>query len=252
MAVALLTLINYLDDYLESHHIKDYCPNGLQVQGRPFVNKIVTGVTASQALIEAAIEYKADALLVHHGYFWRNEDPCIVGMKHHRLKLLLEHDVSLIAYHLPLDVHLVVGNNVQLATRLGLNDIASLCPNDPSVIGIQGILAKPATTAEVAALVAYQLERTPLTVDSGKPISKVGLCTGGGQGYIDQAIAAGVDLYITGEASEQTYHSAIENGISFIAAGHHATERYGIKALGEHLAQRLGIEQQFVDIDNPF
>lgn len=252
MTVELNQLVQYLDYYLNSNEFKDFAPNGLQVEGKSQVNTLVTGVTASQALIEAAIKQQADAILVHHGYFWKNENPCITGMKRNRLKLLLDNDISLIGYHLPLDVHNRVGNNTLLANKLGIIIDTTLNPNDPSVVGLQGHLPVPVTVTEFAEKVAQLLNRKPQVVDSGKPIQKIGLCTGGGQGYIDEAIASGVDLYLTGEASEQTFHSAVENGISFIAAGHHATECFGVEALGNYLAKTFGLEHYFIDINNPF
>jgi len=251
MGIDLSTLVFETDRYLAAGQIADYCPNGLQVQGRPRVRRIVSGVTASQALLDAAVAVNADLVLVHHGYFWRNEDPRVVGMKQRRLKTLLNHDISLVAYHLPLDVHPEVGNNVQLARLLGLQVDGPLEADNPRSVVLLGHLAEPMSAADFARRVATALNREPLLVDSDRPVRRVGWCTGGGQGYIDQAIAAGVDLYLTGEASEQTFHSARENGIAFIAAGHHATERYGVKALGEHLAQRFGIEHRFIDCDNP-
>lgn len=251
MGIDLSTLVFETDRYLAAGQIADYCPNGLQVQGRPRVRRIVSGVTASQALLDAAVADNADLVLVHHGYFWRNEDPRVVGMKQRRLKTLLNHDISLVAYHLPLDVHPEVGNNVQLARLLGLQVDGPLEADNPRSVVLLGYLAEPMSAADFARRVATALNREPLLVDSDRPVRRVGWCTGGGQGYIDQAIAAGVDLYLTGEASEQTFHSARENGIAFIAAGHHATERYGVKALGEYLAQRFGIEHRFIDCDNP-
>lgn len=251
MGIDLSTLVFETDRYLAAGQIADYCPNGLQVQGRPRVRRIVSGVTASQALLDAAVADNADLVLVHHGYFWRNEDPRVVGMKQRRLKTLLNHDISLVAYHLPLDVHPEVGNNVQLARLLGLQVDGPLEADNPRSVVLLGHLPEPTSAADFARRVATALNREPLLVDSDRPVRRVGWCTGGGQGYIDQAIAAGVDLYLTGEASEQTFHSARENGIAFIAAGHHATERYGVKALGEYLAQRFGIEHRFIDCDNP-
>lgn len=251
MGIDLSTLVFETDRYLAAGQIADYCPNGLQVQGRPRVRRIVSGVTASQALLDAAVADNADLVLVHHGYFWRNEDPRVVGMKQRRLKTLLNHDISLVAYHLPLDVHPEVGNNVQLARLLGLQVDGPLEADNPRSVVLLGHLAEPMSAADFARRVATALNREPLLVDSDRPVRRVGWCTGGGQGYIDQAIAVGVDLYLTGEASEQTFHSARENGIAFIAAGHHATERYGVKALGEYLAQRFGIEHRFIDCDNP-
>ncbi|HSX88567.1 MAG TPA: Nif3-like dinuclear metal center hexameric protein [Pseudomonas sp.] len=251
MAIALTTLQEEADRYLNSGRINDYCPNGLQVEGRPQVRRIVSGVTASQALIDAAVEAEADVLLVHHGYFWKGENPCVVGMKQRRLKTLLANDISLLAYHLPLDLHPEVGNNVQLAAQLGITVEGALEPDNPRTVGLLGSLGEAMSARDFARRVRETLGREPLLVDSGQMIRRVGWCTGGGQGYIDQAIAAGVDLYLTGEASEQTFHSARENGISFIAAGHHATERYGVQALGDYLARHFALEHLFIDCPNP-
>lgn len=251
MGIDLSTLVFEADRYLAAAKIADYCPNGLQVEGRSRVRRIVSGVTASQALLDAAAADGADVVLVHHGYFWKNENPCVSGMKRRRLKTLLGHDMSLLAYHLPLDVHPEVGNNVQLARLLGLTVEGPLEPDNPRGVALVGHLEAPMSAADFARRVAGALNREPLLVDCARPVRRVGWCTGGGQGYIDQAIAAGVDLYLTGEASEQTFHSARENGVGFIAAGHHATERYGVRALGEYLARHFGIEHQFIDCDNP-
>lgn len=251
MAVALTTLVEETDRYLNVAKISDYCPNGLQVEGRPQVRRIISGVTASQALLDAAVEAEADVVLVHHGYFWKNEDPRIVGMKQRRLKTLLNNDISLLAYHLPLDMHGEVGNNVQLARLLGLTVEGPLEPDNPRSVGLVGSLEAPLMPAELMALVREKLGREPLMIEGRGPIRRVGWCTGGAQGYIDQAIAAGVDAYLTGEISEPTVHSARENGVSFFAAGHHATERYGVQALGEYLARRFAIEHLFIDCPNP-
>lgn len=251
MDIDLSTLVFEADRYLSSAKIADYCPNGLQVEGRSQVRRIISGVTASQALLDAAVAEGADLVLVHHGYFWKGENPCVVGMKQRRLKTLLSHDMSLLAYHLPLDVHPEVGNNVQLARLLGLQVEGPLEPDNPRSVALLGHLPEPVSAAEFARRVATVLGREPLLVDCARPVQRIGWCTGGGQGYIEQAISAGVDLYLTGEASEQTYHSARESGIGFIAAGHHATERYGVQALGDYLAQRFGIEHRFIDCDNP-
>lgn len=251
MTIELSALVKRADHYLNAAKIADYCPNGLQVEGRGHVRKIISGVTASQELIDAAVAAEADLILVHHGYFWKGENPCVVGMKQRRLKTLLQHDISLLAYHLPLDVHPLVGNNVQLAERLGIAVEGPLESENSRNVALVGSLPEALSAAEFAARVASVLGREPLLVDSQKPIRRVGWCTGGGQGYIDQAIAAGVDLYLTGEASEQTFHSARENGVSFIAAGHHATERYGVQALGDYLAREFNIEHVFLDCPNP-
>lgn len=251
MAIALSTLVAEADGFLNAARISDYCPNGLQVEGRPQVRRIVSGVTASQALIDAAIEAEADVLLVHHGYFWKGENPCVVGMKQRRLKTLLNNDISLLAYHLPLDLHPQVGNNVQLAQQLDITVEGPLDPENPKIVGLVGSLEEPLSARDFARRVQEVLGREPLLVEGSQMIRRIGWCTGGGQGYIDQAIAAGVDLYLTGEASEQTVHSARENDISFIAAGHHATERYGVQALGEYLAKRFALEHLFIDCPNP-
>lgn len=251
MAVALNTLVEEADRYLSSTKIQDYCPNGLQVEGRPQVMRIVSGVTASQALLDAAVDARADLVLVHHGYFWKGENPCVVGMKQRRLKTLLKHDISLLAYHLPLDLHAEVGNNVQLARQLEITVEGPLDPADSRVVGLIGSLPEPMHPRDFARRVQEVLGREPLLIEGSEKIRRVGWCTGGGQGYIDRAIAAGVDLFISGEASEQTVHSARENDISFIAAGHHATERYGVQALGDYLARRFALEHVFIDCPNP-
>ncbi|MCK9704135.1 Nif3-like dinuclear metal center hexameric protein [Pseudomonas syringae pv. syringae] len=251
MAVALSTLVEEADRYLNSARIQDYCPNGLQVEGRPQVMRIVSGVTASQALLDAAVDAQADLVLVHHGYFWRGENPCVVGMKQRRLKTLLKHDISLLAYHLPLDVHPEVGNNVQLARQLDITVEGPLDPENPRVVGLIGSLSEPMTARDFARRVQDALGREPLLIEGSQMIRRVGWCTGGGQNYIDQAVLEGVDLFLSGEASEQTFHSARENDISFIAAGHHATERYGVQALGDYLARRFALEHIFIDCPNP-
>ncbi|MBA1271948.1 Nif3-like dinuclear metal center hexameric protein [Stutzerimonas azotifigens] len=251
MAIALNTLVAEADRYLNAARIADYCPNGLQVEGRPQVRRIVSGVTASQALLDAAVEAEADVILVHHGYFWKNEDPRVVGMKQRRLKTLLTHDISLLAYHLPLDVHPEVGNNVQLARLLELTIEGPLEPDNPKSVGLVGSLDSPLTPMDFMHRLHEALGREPLMIESSGLIRRVAWCTGAAQGYIDQAVAAGVDAYLTGEASEPTVHIARENGISFFAAGHHATERYGVQALGDYLARRFAIEHLFIDIPNP-
>ncbi len=251
MAIALKTLVEELDRYLDAARIADYCPNGLQVEGRPEVRRIVSGVTASQALLDAAVELDADLVLVHHGYFWKNENPCITGIKQRRLKTLLAHDISLVAYHLPLDLHAELGNNVQLARLLGLTVEGPLEPGNPRSVGLQGCLAEALAPAEFAARIAAVLGREPLLIDAGRPIRRIGWCSGAAQGYIEQAVAAGLDAYLSGEISESTVHSARENGISYFAAGHHATERCGVQALGDWLAARFGVEHRFVDCANP-
>ncbi|MEX5618315.1 Nif3-like dinuclear metal center hexameric protein, partial [Pseudomonas syringae] len=202
MAVALSTLVEEADRYLNSARIQDYCPNGLQVEGRPQVMRIVSGVTASQALLDAAVDAQADLVLVHHGYFWKGENPCVVGMKQRRLKTLLKHDISLLAYHLPLDVHPEVGNNVQLARQLDITVEGPLDPENPRVVGLIGSLSEPVTARDFARRVQDALGREPLLIEGSQMIRRVGWCTGGGQNYIDQAVLEGVDLFLSGEASE--------------------------------------------------
>lgn len=251
MAVALSTLVEEADRYLNVAKIADYCPNGLQVEGRPQVSRIVSGVTASQALLDAAVEAQADVVLVHHGYFWKNEDPRVVGIKQRRLKTLLSNGISLLAYHLPLDVHPEVGNNVQLARLLGLTVEGPLEPDNPRSVGLVGSLDVPLAPADFMRRVTAALGREPLMIEGSELIRRIAWCTGGAQGYIDQAVAAGVDAYLTGEVSEPTVHIARENGLSFFAAGHHATERYGVQALGDYLAKRFAVEHRFIDCPNP-
>lgn len=246
-------LLDELRDYnaslLQTGLFKDYCPNGVQVEGRAEVKRIATGVTASQQLLDAAIAWGADAILVHHGYFWRNEDAAITGIKKRRLAQLLRNDVSLLAYHLPLDAHPELGNNAQLGNLLGLVGQGRFGEQN---IASMGSLAQARTLKQFVEQVTHGLHRTPQVIgDPSQNIRKVAWCSGGAQGYFELAIAQGVDAYITGEISEQNYHLARESGVAFIAAGHHATERYGIQALGGHLAARFGLEHQFFEEDNP-
>ncbi|MEO1817811.1 Nif3-like dinuclear metal center hexameric protein [Pseudomonas sp.] len=245
-------LLRYCNELLDSGSFQDYCPNGLQVEGRNEIRLIVSGVTASQALVDAAVEAGADLLLVHHGYFWRGEAAQVVGIKHRRLKALLQHDINLMAYHLPLDVHAELGNNAQLAQLMGWQISGGLEPHNPRSVGLTGELPEPCSGDSLAQQLAERLQREPLFIAGHeRPVKRIAWCTGAAQGYIDKAIALGVDAFITGEVSEPTVHTARENGIHFYAAGHHATERYGAKALGDHLAATFGIEHQFIDIDNP-
>ena len=246
-------LLNELRDYiaslLQTGSFKDYCPNGLQVEGRAQVHRIATGVTASQQVLDSAISWGADAILVHHGYFWRSEDAAITGIKKRRIAQLLRNDVSLLAYHLPLDAHPELGNNARLGRLLGLAEHGRFGEQDVACIGE---LVTPQKLSQFAAQVGRALQRTPQTIgDGAKDIRKVAWCSGGGQGYFEAAIAQGADAYISGEISEQNFHLAQESGVAFIAAGHHATERFGILALGEHLAGQFGLEHRFFDQDNP-
>lgn len=245
----LKQLVNYTRQLLQVERFVDYCPNGLQVEGRPNVNKIVTGVSASMDLLQAAKQAGADAVLVHHGYFWKNEDACVVGMKRQRIQFLLENEISLLAYHLPLDAHPELGNNAQLAKVLAL-ELETYSGNQNLIA--QGRLSLTQTLAAFADFLGAQLGRTPLVIgDLTRPVKTLAWCTGGAQGYMADAIALGVDLFISGEISEQTVHLARESGVAYISAGHHATERYGVKALGEHIAQQFGLAHSFIDIDNP-
>lgn len=238
-----------LDGWMEPGRFRDYCPNGLQVEGRDEIRSVVSGVTASLALIEAALEADADAILVHHGLFWKGEDLRVVGPKKRRLELLLKHDINLYAYHLPLDAHAELGNNAQLARQLGFTATGRFADQD---IGFSGELAETMTAGALAAQVSQRLGRQALLVgDAARAVRKVAWCTGGAQGYFGDAIAAGCDLYLSGEISEQTTHLARESGVPYLACGHHATERYGVQALGQKLAQAAGVTHRFIDIDNP-
>lgn len=242
-------LTQYIQQYLQLERFKDYCPNGLQVQGKPIVRKIVTGVTASLALLNAAHEAGADFILVHHGYFWRNEDPRVIGIKRDRLAFLLKHDINLAAYHLPLDAHVQVGNNVQLGRLLGFEFEKFV--GEQAIIAI-GRLNPSVDLKALAEHIEYKLQRKPLTIGNpDKIINRIAWCTGAAQNYLETAIEMGVDAFISGEISEQTTHLATESGVAYISAGHHATERYGIQALGEHLARQFNIEHEFIDIENP-
>ncbi len=245
----LKALVDYTRQLLQVERYADYCPNGLQLEGRASIKKIVSGVTASMALLESAKSAGADAILVHHGYFWKNEDATIVGLKRNRIKFLLENNISLLAYHLPLDAHPELGNNAQLAKKLGL-EVQSWQGNQ-GLVGL-GILLSAPSLRDFSKHIENKLQRTPLVIgDMNKSIKNVAWCTGGAQGYMQDAIDLGVDVFISGEVSEQTYHLAQESGVAYIAAGHHASERYGVQALGEHLAQHFGIKHEYIEIDNP-
>lgn len=244
-------LAKYLEQILDIARFRDYCPNGLQVEGKAPIQKIISGVTASQALIDAAIEAQADALLVHHGYFWRDENPCIVSMKHKRLKSLLQHDINLFAYHLPLDHHPQLGNNAQLASLLGLQTTGHFGEND------LGWLGKPHDTAintvgALADAVEKALDKAPLLIGNrDQPLDLIGWCSGAAQSLLPAAAEAGAQVYLSGEISEPTAHQVHELGIAYLACGHHATERFGIQSLGTHIADKFGIQHQFIDIPNP-
>lgn len=245
-------LMALLDRTLQPERFKDYCPNGLQVEGRDQIRKLVTGVTASQELIDAAIAAGADAVLVHHGLYWRGSDGRAVGWLGRRLRALMGANISLLAYHLPLDAHESMGNNAALGKRFGW-----VCPEIAPVIGgEQGLLwLAPVAYDSARALaehVTQSLGREPLLIEGdGRPVRRVAWCTGGAQGYFEQAIAAGADAFVTGEISEPQVHYARESGVAFLACGHHATERYGVQLLGTHVAHTLGLEHEYIEINNP-
>jgi len=238
----------YVNGLLDITRFHDYCPNGLQVEGRSEVRQLISGVTASLEFLEAAIAAGADAVLVHHGYFWRGENPCLTGMKHRRISYLMSHHVSLLAYHLPLDAHAELGNNVQLGRRLGFVETSRFGEQG---IAVQGTLAE-ISLKELRTNVEHVLHREPLVIGNDcKIIRRVAWCTGGAQDYFDEAIDLGVDAFITGEISERMVHAARESGVAFISAGHHATERYGVQALGEYISRKFGIAHRFIDLDSP-
>ncbi|UNH28005.1 type 2 GTP cyclohydrolase I [Moellerella wisconsensis] len=243
-----LFLENLINNELKVNEFQDYAPNGLQVEGRPHVQKIVTGVTACQALLDKAVELDADAIIVHHGYFWKNEPVVIKGMKRKRLQTLLCNEINLYGYHLPLDAHPEYGNNIQLAYQMGVKVDGYIEPLLPF-----GFFDQPIPAAELLARLEHRMGRKVLHCgDNAKDeIRQIAWCTGGGQGFIQQAAEFGVDAFVTGEVSEQTIHIAREMGIHFFSAGHHATERFGIMALGKWLADEHNLDVSFVDIDNP-
>lgn len=244
----LETLLSNLDQFLQPHLFKDYAPNGLQVQGKREVKRIVTAVSATQAVIDRAVQLRADALLVHHGWFWRGENPRIIQTKYRRLKALMMADMSLIAYHLPLDAHPVVGNNAQLALNLGVQDVKQ--SGDGNFLWSGKI--SPIIAENLAAHLTVLLHRpAQILGDSSKRIEKLAWCSGAAADFLDEAVAIGADAYISGEAAERTTHLARESGVPFFVCGHHATERLGIQALGEWIEKQWAIECVFVDDDNP-
>lgn len=250
--VSLEQLVEYCDQLLETAGFQDYCPNGLQVEGRAEVASLVSGVTASQALIEAAVQRGADLLLVHHGFFWKGEDARITGMKRQRLGALLGHQIALLAYHLPLDAHPEFGNNAQLARRLGLREAGRFAAGGGPELACYGTPETPLSAAALGARIQTVLGREPQCIAAGPhTIESLGWCTGAAQSYLEEAARRGLHAFVSGEISEPTVHIAREYGIHYFAAGHHATERYGVQALGEHLAQHFAIEHTFIDIDNP-
>jgi dinuclear metal center YbgI/SA1388 family protein len=250
ISVPLAELTGYLEALLEPERFGDYAPNGLQVEGRPSVRRVITAVSANQAAIDAAVLAEADALVVHHGFFWRGEERAIVGHRARRLRALLANELSLLAYHLPLDAHPEVGNNVGLLSAVGAVPVQPFGGVPP--IGWVGVLATPAPAAEVVARLAAATGRPPLAFLSGPPaVTRVAALSGGGAGYFEEAVAAGADLFVTGEPSEMAQGLAAELRASFVAAGHHGTERFGPQRLGARLQARFGLVVDFVDVDNP-
>lgn len=249
MSIERNTLLSVFNGLLQPERFKDYGPNGLQVEGKSEIRRIVSGVTASRALIEAAIEAGADAVFVHHGLFWRGMDGRITGWLKERIRLLLAHDINLFAYHLPLDAHAELGNNAQLGARLGVRGQAAFGEQNLGWLADVDFADAAALAGHVQSVLGRKV--TLAGVQEHKPIRRLAWCTGGAQGFFESAIAAGADAYITGEISEPQMHLAREMGVSFIAAGHHATERYGAPAVAAHVARECGLEHRFIDIDNP-
>jgi len=238
-------LNNYCQDYLNVTAFEDYGPNGLQVEGVENIKKIVSGVSANLALIERAIDEKADAIFVHHGIFWKNEGQAIMGSKRRKISLLLSHNINLFGYHLPLDAHPEIGNNVQLGKRLG---IQNMTPVSDSLIW-QGELNK--NLSDFLAQIEKRMSRTPQVFGKkSEKIQRIAWCTGAAQGFINDAIELSVDLYLSGEVSEQTPAAAAENNMTFISAGHHATERYGVQALSKHLSEKFKLQHQYIEVEN--
>ncbi|WP_081137029.1 Nif3-like dinuclear metal center hexameric protein [Halomonas sp. BC2] len=246
-------LVAACDHQLRAGQFKDYTINGLQVEGRETVRRVMTGVTACQALLDEAVAWQADLVLVHHGYFWKNEPIAITGMKQKRIKTLMDHDMSLLAYHLPLDAHAELGNNAELARRLGWKVEGCLDGELGEGLLWSGRLVTPQPLTTLADQLSHTLQRQALVVEAplAEPVERIAWCTGGAQDMITAAHEAGAQVFVSGEISERTTHLARELGIHYIAAGHHATERYGVQALGEWLASQFDVEHRFVDIDNP-
>lgn len=246
------SLVGYTDSLLEPGRVSDWTPNGLQVAGRERVGRLVTGVTACQGLLDAAVEWGADLVLVHHGWFWKGEPAVLTGMRYRRVRTVVEAGFGLLAYHLPLDIHPQFGNNAQLAHRFGLTVEGRMTAAGIPDLLWHGRLTEPLSSAALAERIATALGREPLQVGPrADHIERVAWCSGAAHDLLDSAAALGVDAFISGEAAERTTHAAREQGVHFFAAGHHATERYGVQALGAHLAARYDLEHRFVDIDNP-
>ena len=262
--ISAQALTEFCDEYLSAPAFKDYAPNGLQVDGGRPIQRIVTGVTACEALIDAAIADNADAILVHHGYFWKGEPAPITGMKGQRIRKLMQHGISLIGYHLPLDAHPRIGNNAKLAELLDMSIIGALYPTESHPVG-NIATCTPQNAQSLITQITEALGRLPLHISAhyqtsdtnqsdgqnDRLIERVGICTGGAQDMIEQAALMGCDAFISGEISERTTHIARELGIDYFACGHHATERGGIQALGELVAEQFGLPVTFIDIDNP-
>lgn len=248
----LKSLVNYCDKYLEIKEFKDFCPNGLQVEGRNEVERIVTGVTASEALIDKAIALNAQALVVHHGYFWKGESQAIVGIKGNRIRKLMQNNISLLAYHLPLDAHAIVGNNAQLGHLFGIQTMGSFYDVSGKDIALYGEVKNKLDIDVFNDQVSKLLGRSALLIKgSQRKVKTIAWCSGGAQNGFEQAIDMGADVYISGEASENTFHLAKESGVHYIGAGHHATERLGVKTFGEHLSKQFSIDVEFIDLYNP-
>lgn len=245
-------IVTYSNDLLAHYKIKDYCPNGLQVGGKQDIKKIISGVSASQELLDAAIGMQADLILVHHGFFWQREDPCLTGIKYKRISTLIKNNVGLLAYHLPLDADDKLGNNVQLANELGIKVDSIHQVDGGAPILFSGHLPQPVSVADWCLELEKKLNRAPLAVGNlEQNIQTIAWCTGGAQDFIEDAADLGVDAYLSGEISERTTHIARETGLTYISAGHHATERYGVQALGAALAEKFALQHSFIDIDNP-
>lgn len=245
-------LLQAFDTLLQPERFRDYGPNGLQVEGAVKVRRIVSGVTASRALIEAAIAAQADTIFVHHGLFWKGQDGRVTGWMKQRLALLLAHDINLFAYHLPLDAHPELGNNAQLGLKLGLKVQTRFGEQELGFLG-ERQASDGFETAEILAQHVKNVLNRPLALVNGaqRAIKKIAWCSGGAQSYFEAAIAAGVDAFITGEMSEPQAHLARECGVAYLACGHHASERYGAPAVAAHVAAQLGLAHEFIEIDNP-
>ncbi|MEB3767668.1 Nif3-like dinuclear metal center hexameric protein [Acinetobacter sp. MD2] len=248
----LANILNWCDQTLKTAEFKDYAPNGLQIEGKPEIKKIMCAVTASLDAIEACIQQKADVLLVHHGYFWKGEAAAITGMRGQRIKKLIQHDISLIAYHLPLDAHPEYGNNASIAELLNLTQLEALDPTEKHPIGNIGYLEQPLSIEAFQQLLAQKFQRDIVHLPAtSQTIQKVGFCTGAAQDFITKAAAQQCDAYLSGEVSERTFYEAKELGVHYFACGHHATEQFGVQRLGQALAQQFDLEYSYYELENP-